>query len=64
MADGNRHGELIYSEAGRYMELENGREGFHEVMKGVLGMSEEDDREDDREDGEVLGRLMEMVGER
>jgi len=54
MADSNRHGDLIYSEAGKFRELENGEEGYHEMMKGVLGVSEEEDRED----REVLGRLL------
>jgi hypothetical protein len=36
MADGERHGQLVYSECGKFMDLENGERGFHKWMKGVL----------------------------
>jgi len=41
MADGERHGELVYSERGRFMDLENGEKGYHEVTKRMLGIEEE-----------------------
>jgi hypothetical protein len=41
MADEKRHGELVYSECGRFMDLENGEKGYHEVTKRMLGMEEE-----------------------
>ncbi|KAF2024644.1 NAD(P)-binding protein, partial [Setomelanomma holmii] len=36
MADKERHGELIYSECGKFKDLENGEKGFHAAMKKML----------------------------
>jgi NAD(P)-dependent dehydrogenase (short-subunit alcohol dehydrogenase family) len=39
MADNERHGELVYSETGKFMEIENGKTGYHaftqQMMRGV-----------------------------
>jgi len=59
MADSTRHGELVYSECGRFMDLENGEKGYHALTKRMLG----------KEDGEevlevkVLQRLAEVKAE-
>jgi hypothetical protein len=39
MADKGRHGELIYSERGKFKDLENGERGFHAVTKDVLNVA-------------------------
>ncbi|KAH7084529.1 hypothetical protein FB567DRAFT_84660 [Paraphoma chrysanthemicola] len=36
MADKERHGELVYSECGKFRDLENGNHGFHAVTKKML----------------------------
>ncbi|KAG9195224.1 hypothetical protein G6011_00344 [Alternaria panax] len=36
MADKGRHGELIYSAAGRFLETENGKAGHHAFMQQML----------------------------
>ncbi|KAH3947277.1 hypothetical protein HBI56_140580 [Parastagonospora nodorum] len=41
MADEKRHGELVYSECGRFMDLENGERGYHELTKRMLGVEGE-----------------------
>ncbi|KAJ4355162.1 hypothetical protein N0V95_003184 [Ascochyta clinopodiicola] len=43
MADTSRHGELVYSERGHYMDLENGEKGFHHLTAKMLGLESEDD---------------------
>lgn len=43
MADEARHGELIYSDRGNYIELENGEKGFHAMTKRMLGVGEEEE---------------------
>ncbi|PSN71376.1 NAD(P)-binding protein [Corynespora cassiicola Philippines] len=40
MADKKRHGELIYSERGRFFDLENGENGFHKYTLRALGQEE------------------------
>ena len=40
MADKKRHGELVYSECGRFMDLENGEKGYHALTKRMLGKEE------------------------
>lgn len=40
MADENRHGELIYSECGKFRDLENGPKGYHEMIKKMLEVGE------------------------
>ncbi|KAL6708112.1 hypothetical protein ACN47E_003546 [Coniothyrium glycines] len=35
------HGELIYSERGRFKDLENGVKGYHALTKTMLGISED-----------------------
>ena len=37
MADAQRHGELVYSECGRFRELENSENGFQEGVSRALG---------------------------
>jgi hypothetical protein len=41
MTDEKRHGELVYSECGKFMDLENGEKGYHEITKGMLGVKGE-----------------------
>jgi len=36
MVDEKRNGECVYSEKGRYWEVENGERGFHERLKGIM----------------------------
>lgn len=43
MADQKRHGELVYSELGRYMDLENGEKGHHALTAKTLGAESEDE---------------------
>ncbi|KAF9693063.1 hypothetical protein EKO04_008939 [Ascochyta lentis] len=43
MADKTRHGELVYSERGHYMDLENGEKGIHYVTAQMLGVQHEGD---------------------
>jgi hypothetical protein len=43
MADKNRHGELIYSDRGQFMDLENGEKGYHALTKKMLGVPESED---------------------
>jgi hypothetical protein len=38
MADGKRHGELVHSDMGVYTEMENGKGGFHALVKGMFGV--------------------------
>jgi NAD(P)-dependent dehydrogenase (short-subunit alcohol dehydrogenase family) len=59
MADGKRHGELIYSECGRFREMEGGEMGFQATTKKMLGV--EGDR--DFAELEVLKKLMRMAKE-
>ncbi|KAF1938703.1 NAD(P)-binding protein [Clathrospora elynae] len=40
MADKERHGELIHSERGRFMDLENGEKGYNAFTKKMLEMKE------------------------
>jgi NAD(P)-dependent dehydrogenase (short-subunit alcohol dehydrogenase family) len=40
MADEERHGELIYSECGKFRDLENGERGYHEMTKRMLEVGE------------------------
>jgi hypothetical protein len=41
MADKERHGELVYSERGLYMEMENGDKGFHQLTANMLNVASE-----------------------
>ena len=36
MADEQRHGEMIYSDRGEFMDLENGAKGYHAITKKML----------------------------
>jgi cobyrinic acid a,c-diamide synthase len=40
MADTGRHGELVYSECGKFMDLENGDRGYHAMTRKMLGVVE------------------------
>lgn len=42
MADPNRHGELVYSDRGHFMDLENGENGYHHLTAKMLGVEGED----------------------
>lgn len=42
MADKNRHGELVYSERGHYIDLENGPKGYHALTANMLGVKSEE----------------------
>jgi NAD(P)-dependent dehydrogenase (short-subunit alcohol dehydrogenase family) len=42
MADGKRHGEMVYSEKGKFVELENGEAGYHRFAAGMLGIGKEE----------------------
>jgi hypothetical protein len=43
MADDERHGELIYSECGKFWDMENGEKGFHALTKKMLEVPENED---------------------
>jgi hypothetical protein len=36
MADKTRHGELVYSAVGDFVEMENGETGYHALTKQML----------------------------
>lgn len=40
MADEKRHGELIYSDCGKFKDLENGEKGYHAATRRMLGVEE------------------------
>lgn len=40
MADKDKHGELVYSDCGRFRDLENGENGYHAVTKRMLGVED------------------------
>jgi hypothetical protein len=40
MADAGRHGELVFSECGKFMDLENGNKGYHAMTQKMLGIEE------------------------
>lgn len=40
MTDKERHGELIYSDRGKFMDLENGERGYHALTKRMLEVEE------------------------
>ena len=42
MADGKRHGEMVFSEKGKFVELENGEAGYHGFAAGMLGIGKEE----------------------
>ena len=42
MADGKRHGEMVFSEKGKLVELENGEAGYHGFAAGMLGIGKEE----------------------
>ncbi|KAF2193209.1 NAD(P)-binding protein [Zopfia rhizophila CBS 207.26] len=41
MADKNRHGEMIYSECGKFWEIEKGEDGLNQYASKMLGQSGE-----------------------
>jgi hypothetical protein len=43
MADKQRHGELIYSECGKFREMENGAKGFAALTKKMMEVPEDKD---------------------
>jgi NAD(P)-dependent dehydrogenase (short-subunit alcohol dehydrogenase family) len=45
MADGKRHGELVHSDKGVYTEMENGKGGFHALVKGMFGVEVNEEAE-------------------
>lgn len=36
MADGKRHGECVYSEKGKFWEMENGEKGIHRKIQELM----------------------------
>ncbi|KAG9199572.1 hypothetical protein G6514_008334 [Epicoccum nigrum] len=42
MTDGKRHGEMVFSEKGRFLECENGEAGYLGFAENMLGMGKED----------------------
>ncbi|RYO26053.1 hypothetical protein AA0113_g3961 [Alternaria arborescens] len=42
MADKRRHGELVYSAAGKFLEMENGTAGFHALTQQMLESKEDE----------------------
>lgn len=46
MADKSRHGELVYSECGEFMDLENGPKGYHALTARMLGVEAEENLEE------------------
>ncbi|KAF1912789.1 hypothetical protein BDU57DRAFT_521344 [Ampelomyces quisqualis] len=40
MADATRHGELVYSDCGKFKDLENGEMGYHAVTRRMLGVGD------------------------
>ena len=38
MADGERHGDMVFVEKGRFLECENGEGGYREFMEKMLGI--------------------------
>ena len=43
MADKQRHGELVFSDRGRFVELENGADGYHAMTARMLGVEGEEE---------------------
>jgi hypothetical protein len=43
MADGKRHGELVYSECGKFRDMENGEKGYHAMTKKMLEVNEQEE---------------------
>ncbi|RAR13383.1 NAD(P)-binding protein [Stemphylium lycopersici] len=43
MADPKRHGELVHSDRGNFVEMENGEAGFHALTGAMLGMGKGED---------------------
>jgi hypothetical protein len=54
MADGERHGQLVYSECGKFMDLENGEKGFHAFMGGMLDGEKVEKGESESGNGDEL----------
>ena len=45
MADKNRHGEMIYSDKGKFWDIENGENGLNAYLKNMLGQTYEVEEE-------------------
>ena len=43
MADKERHGHLVYSECGKFRDLESGERGFHALTKRMLDVEQGDE---------------------
>lgn len=43
MADQKRHGELVYSDRGRYWDIENGERGVHRYISEAVGVDVEEE---------------------
>ncbi|KAL6160602.1 hypothetical protein ACJQWK_02321 [Exserohilum turcicum] len=43
MVDQTRHGEMVYSDRGKFVEMENGATGFHAQTKKTLGFAEDEE---------------------
>lgn len=57
MVDKNRHGDLVYSDCGKFKDLENGESGYHAVTRRMLGVQQGGDL------SETLKKVERRVGE-
>lgn len=65
MVDEQRHGELIYSDRGSFMDLENGERGYQRFTKTMLeGKGDGDKDGDDLKEFRVLKDLEGALKER
>lgn len=46
MADKTRHGELVYSAVGEFVEMENGETGFHALTKQMMERAKRDEKKE------------------
>lgn len=46
MADKERHGELIYSNVGKFVEMENGKTGYHALTQQMLEGANDEEKKD------------------
>jgi hypothetical protein len=46
MADKERHGELVYSSVGRFVEMENGKTGYHALTQQMLRGDKDEEKKD------------------
>jgi hypothetical protein len=46
MADKERHGELVYSAVGNFVEMENGEAGYHALTKHMMDRAESGEKKE------------------